>query len=127
MNYVHGIFLCSPLLPLLLTWNPLCCDRIRPPSSQVARKLTSPFPHLAHIPSHPNPDPPGFSRSKYTLTRTTLRTQPISSRTLPIGVVHVLQCPCSTSGQRMSMGVGGWEPIGWIFLCHQACKACVSY
>ncbi len=86
MNNVHGIFsfipLCSPLLPSLLTWNPPCCDRIRPPRSQVARKLTSPFPHLAHIPSHPKSRPPGFSRSKYTLIRTTLRTQPISSRTI---------------------------------------------
>ncbi len=77
-------FVCSPLLPFLLTWNPPCCDRIRPPSSQVARKLTSPFPHLAHIPSHPKSrPPPGFSRSKYTLIRTTLQTQPISSQTIP--------------------------------------------
>ncbi len=37
----------SLLLPLhcpLLTWNPPCCDRIRPPRSQVARKLIFPFP-----------------------------------------------------------------------------------
>jgi hypothetical protein len=38
----------SPFAPLFspsqLTWNPPCCDRIRPPRSQVARKLTSPFP-----------------------------------------------------------------------------------
>ncbi len=27
---------------LLLTWNPPCCDRIHPPWSQVACKLTSP-------------------------------------------------------------------------------------
>jgi hypothetical protein len=27
--------------PLLLTWNPPSCDRIRPPQSQVACKLTS--------------------------------------------------------------------------------------
>ncbi len=41
--YMH--FLCSPLLPLLLTWNPPCCDRIHPTYSQVARKLTNQFPH----------------------------------------------------------------------------------
>ncbi len=37
----------SFLLPIgfpLLTWNPPCCDRIRPPRSQVARKLIFPFP-----------------------------------------------------------------------------------
>ncbi len=37
----------SPFAPLFspsqLTWNPPCCDRICPPRSQVARKLTSPF------------------------------------------------------------------------------------
>ncbi len=33
----------SPFYPSLLTWNPPCCDRICPPCSQVARKLTSPF------------------------------------------------------------------------------------
>jgi hypothetical protein len=83
MNYVHGIFPFAPLCsPFPLTWNPPCCDRIRPPRSQVARKLTSPFPHLAHIPSHLKSRPPGFSRSKYTLIRTTLRTWPICSLTL---------------------------------------------
>jgi hypothetical protein len=36
----------SPLLPFLVSFyllgNPPCCDRIRPPWSQVTRKLTSP-------------------------------------------------------------------------------------
>jgi hypothetical protein len=41
--------------PLLLTWNPPSCDRIRPPWSQVACKLTSPFPTLS-----PNPPPSKF-------------------------------------------------------------------
>jgi hypothetical protein len=50
---------CSPLLPLLpfapfsTYLEPSFCDRIRPPRSQVARKQTPLFPHLAHIPSHP--------------------------------------------------------------------------
>jgi hypothetical protein len=30
----------------LLSWNPPCCDRIRPPWSQVARKLIFSFPSL---------------------------------------------------------------------------------
>jgi hypothetical protein len=67
----------SPLLPfappsnpLLLTWNPPSCDRIRPPQSQVACKLTSPFPTLS-----PNPPPSKFPESQVTqrLTKTTLR------------------------------------------------------
>ncbi len=41
--------------PLLLTWNPPSCDRIRPPRSQVACKLTSPVPTLS-----PNPPPTKF-------------------------------------------------------------------
>ncbi len=47
--------LCSPFYPLLLTWNPPSCDRIRPPRSQVACKLTSPVPTLS-----PNPPPSKF-------------------------------------------------------------------
>jgi hypothetical protein len=49
--------LCSPFYPLylLLTWNPPSCDRIRPPQSQVACKLTSPVPTLS-----PNPPPSKF-------------------------------------------------------------------
>ncbi len=33
---------CPFLCPLYLLWNPPCCDRIRPPWSQVTPKLTSP-------------------------------------------------------------------------------------
>jgi hypothetical protein len=47
--------LCSTCNPLLLTWNPPSCDRIRPPRSQVACKLTSPVPTLS-----PNPPPSNF-------------------------------------------------------------------
>ncbi len=43
-----------PLFPFLLTWNPPSCDRIRPPRSQVACKLTSPAPTLPfQIPGTP--------------------------------------------------------------------------
>jgi hypothetical protein len=35
---------CSLFDPLLLTWNPPSCDRIRPPRSQAACKLTPPDP-----------------------------------------------------------------------------------
>ncbi len=69
--------------PSLLTWNPPRCDRIRPPCIQVARKLTSHFPPLAHIPLHSKiPTPPEFPRSKYTFIRTTLRTRLPRSSTL---------------------------------------------
>jgi hypothetical protein len=47
------ISLCFPLLPfypLVLTWNPPSCDRIRPPRSQAC-KLTSPVPTLSPKPS----------------------------------------------------------------------------
>jgi hypothetical protein len=47
--------LCSPFSPLLLTWNPPSCDRICPPRSQIACKLTSPDPTLS-----PNPPPSKF-------------------------------------------------------------------
>ncbi len=55
--------LCLPLCALLdsplLTWNPPSCDRIRPPRSQVACKLTSPDSTLSppsplQIPRTPN-------------------------------------------------------------------------
>jgi hypothetical protein len=52
----------APIRALLLTWNPPCCDRIRPPRTPVARKLTSHFPPLAHIPPIPKSRPPGVSQ-----------------------------------------------------------------
>jgi hypothetical protein len=54
--------------PLSLTWNPPCCDRIRPPRSQVACKLTSPFLTLSPTLPPPNSQNPGYQR----LTKTTL-------------------------------------------------------
>jgi hypothetical protein len=60
-------FLHSPLLPIrtLFTYlEPSCCDRIRPPRIQVARKLTSHFPPLAHIPPTPKSRPPGVSQTQ---------------------------------------------------------------
>jgi hypothetical protein len=60
---------CSLSNPLLLTWNPPRCDRICPPRSQVACKLTplsQPFPQSL---------PPQIPRTQTTqrLTETTLR------------------------------------------------------
>jgi hypothetical protein len=49
--------LCSPLLSPVLTWNPLWCDRICPPLSQVACKLTSPFSTLPHPSPSKLPEP----------------------------------------------------------------------
>jgi hypothetical protein len=52
-----------PLFPLYvpfpLTWNPPCCDRICPPLSRVAHKLTLSFPSPAHVAPHPKSRPPG--------------------------------------------------------------------
>ncbi len=57
-------FLHSLLLPIrlpFLTWNPPCCDRIRPPRSQVARKLIFPFPSPGSYTPHSKiPTPRGF-------------------------------------------------------------------
>jgi hypothetical protein len=62
----------------LLTWNPPCCDRIRPPWSQVARKLISSFPSLPICsPSVPHlfpiqkPRPLWFSQANAPSTETT--------------------------------------------------------
>ncbi len=49
--------LCSSFDPFLLTWNPPSCDRIRPPRSQVACKLTSLYPTLPP-PNSQNPNCP---------------------------------------------------------------------
>jgi hypothetical protein len=79
---------CSPFVPSLLTWNPPCCDRIRPPRTQVARKLTSHFPPLSHIPPIPKSRPPGVPRSKYTFIRTTSRTWLTRSSTVSVHSCH---------------------------------------
>jgi hypothetical protein len=50
--------LCSPFGPLLLTWNPPSCDRIRPPRSQVACKLTPLDPTLSPTLPLPNSQSP---------------------------------------------------------------------
>ncbi len=55
------LFSFCPIRPLLLTWNPPCCDRIRPPCPQVARKLTLPFPSPGSYTPHSKiPTPPSF-------------------------------------------------------------------
>jgi hypothetical protein len=51
-------FLFLPLFLFPLTWNPPSCDRICPPRSQVACKLTSPdppFPQTLPLPNSRNP------------------------------------------------------------------------
>jgi hypothetical protein len=52
---------------------PSFCVRIRPPLLPGACKLTLSVPSVTLLFSlTQNPDPPGFSRSKYTLIRKTL-------------------------------------------------------
>ncbi len=58
--FPHSLLL--PIRFLLLTWNPPCCDRIRPPRSQVARKLDSQSPSpCSYTPHSRIPTPWGFS------------------------------------------------------------------
>jgi hypothetical protein len=73
--------LCSPFNPLLLTWNPPSCDRIRPPRSQVACKLTSPVPTLS-----PKPSPLQIPRTP--ATRRPTKTTSGIIRRLPSGTRH---------------------------------------
>ncbi len=82
------VFLCrfpfTPLTPLSnplsLTGNPPCCDRIRPPRSQVACKLTSPFSTPFPTLPPPNSQNPGYQR----LTKTTLRIRRLLSGTVSL-------------------------------------------
>ncbi len=61
--------------PLPLSWNPPCCDRIRPPWSPIACELNPPFPCPCSLTPHSKiPTPRGFLTSKYTLIRTVSRT-----------------------------------------------------
>ncbi len=53
-----------PLFPFPLTWNPPCCDRIRPPLPWVARKLTPVFPSPADLAPYPKSRPPGVSQTQ---------------------------------------------------------------
>ncbi len=53
-----------PLFPFPLTWNPPCCDRIRPILPWVARKLTPVFPSPAHLAPYPKSRPPGVSQTQ---------------------------------------------------------------
>jgi hypothetical protein len=62
--FLLPLLLHSLLLPIrlpLLTWNPPCCDRIRPPRYQVACKLIFPFPSpCLYTPHSKIPTPRSF-------------------------------------------------------------------
>jgi hypothetical protein len=83
--------------PFSLTWNPPSCDRIHPPRSQVARKLT-PF------------DPPSPQPSPFQIPRTpnTLRLTTMTSGTIR----HLLLETVPDSGSRdrvvVFVGAGCW-------------------
>jgi hypothetical protein len=58
-SFLHSLL--HPIRLPLLTWNPPCCDRIRPPCSQVARKLIFPFPSpCPYTPHSKIPTPRSF-------------------------------------------------------------------
>ncbi len=64
-DYIHmahfPLLSLAPLCPTLLTWNPPCCDRIRPRCPRVPRKLTLPFPSPgSYTPHFKIPTPRSF-------------------------------------------------------------------
>ncbi len=107
------LFPFCPICPLLLTWNPPCCDRICPPYPQVARKLTLPFPSPGSYTPHSKiPIPRSFPTPNIctcTFIRTTMRTQLTRSST----VLHLTTPPppsqpyCHTIYPRRGGGRGG--------------------
>ncbi len=92
----------SPLLPiciLLLTWNPPCCDRIRPPRSQVAHKLIFPFPSPCSYTPHSKiptprsfPDPNIHSLGRHRETSSQDRAQYQWSVLLPLILFNISSC-----------------------------------
>ncbi len=81
-----------PLFPLSTYLEPSFCVRICPPLLPGACKLTHSVPSVTLLFSPTqNPDPPGFSRSKYTLIRKTLWTAPDDP-------AHILLCKYTPSG-----------------------------
>jgi hypothetical protein len=96
----------SPSGPFLLTWNPPSCDRIRPPRSQVACKLTSPVPTL-----YPNPPPLQTPRTP-TAQRLTTTTSGTVRRLLSgtIALKHVFCCLIQTcyTGHNLGYARGGF-------------------
>ncbi len=72
MAHSPCFFPCLPFAPLstplLLTWNPPSCDRIRPPRSQVACKLTSLAPTLPQTLPPPNSQNPNYPAPHYCKT-----------------------------------------------------------
>jgi hypothetical protein len=81
------LFSFCPMRPLLLTWNPPCCDRIRLPCPQVARKLTLPFPSPGSYTPHSKIPTP---------------------RSFPTPNIHSLGQQCESSSQdRAQQGLRG--------------------
>jgi hypothetical protein len=114
LELIHGLF---------ITWNPPSCDRIRPPRSQVACKLTSPAPNLS-----PNPPPSKFREPQFTqrLTKTTSgRIRHLLSGTVTDGGEEVCVDPGemgaileageargpAKQGKEWTVGIGQWRRV----------------
>ncbi len=85
----------------LLTWNPSSCVvRSRPPWSQVAHKLTSPFPSLPIPNFHP---PRGFPKSIVRPTKTRSRLHIVRN-------INCVKCKPLTAGKNvMALSVNGMK------------------
>ncbi len=118
------LFLCFPflhshLLPIrlpLLTWNPPCCDRIRPPRSQVACKLIFPFPSPCSYTPHSEiptpwgfPDPNIHSLGRH---RESGSQDPAQYLCTPVLYIHELVYPCTCPPVHVAL-----SPFNQLYVC----------
>jgi hypothetical protein len=94
------------LCPLYLLGNPSCCDRIRPPWSQLTRKLTSPSSTLSHSLPLQIPSTQVNKRP----TTTTSRIRILLSRTIQ----YLAKEQCSGRRQKKTLHCFSFIFIYWV-------------
>ncbi len=96
--------LCSPFCSFLLTWNPPCCNRIRPPWSQVAHKLTSPSSTPFSFPPHSKFPVPRLFMPPTVMTS---RLRLLLSGTVPADLIQQNMGYFDTQSKIRGLGGGG--------------------